>query len=42
MCRKIKGIVHDLNMSILKEQAVNEHHTGVILPFWHEKRRINH
>ena len=25
-------------MSILKEQAVNEHHTGVILPFWHEKQ----
>ena len=30
---------HYLTMSILKEQAVNGHHNGVILPFWTWKIR---
>ena len=36
----LKGIVHYLTMSILKEQAVHGHPSCVIQPFWHEKTRI--
>ena len=32
--KALKGIVHYITMCILKEQAVNEHYDGIILPFW--------
>ena len=39
----LKGIVHYLTMPISKEQAVNWHHNGVILPFmeWKKQGEIN-
>ena len=41
MVKKItlQGIVHYLTMSILREQAVNGHQNGVILPFWAWKNK---
>ena len=32
--QQLKGYFHYFTMPILKEQAVNGHHYGVILPLW--------